>query len=107
MLKLLVALLATLALPTAVSAGFNSQWEARRACENWKQKGGTYKLYFPSHGKYFERNIRFCFEEVSTRQFIGFVYGKFKRNKKYYRGEQYENLSDKPRLHSYSSRFKW
>ena len=94
MRKLLVALLATLALPTAVSAGFNSQWEARRACENWKQKGGTYKLYLPSYDKYIEKSIRSCLNEVSTRQFIGFVNGKYKRNKKYYMGEKYDNLFD-------------
>ena len=96
MRKLLIPLLAALALPTAVSAGFKSQWEAGRACKNWQQKGGTYELYLQSQSRYQTFYIRTCSDEVSTRQFIGFIEKKYKRNRTYYTEKKYNLFDPRP-----------
>ena len=67
MKRLLLPLLAALALPTAVEANwfgkYPSEREAMEACTDWKIKGGQHEGYY--------RWKRFCYGESSTRQILG------------------------------------
>ena len=97
MKRVLLTLLAALALPTALEAKwfgkYSSYMEADNACENWRTKGETYKIKTgvrKSTGDkydstklclfsndcvlidvYSERYSRQCYHEDKTRQIIG------------------------------------
>ena len=67
MKRLLLPLLAALALPTAVDANwvgkYPSEREAMEACTDWMIKGGQDEVYY--------RLKRFCFGEPQLRQILG------------------------------------
>ena len=81
-----------------VSAGkYNSQYEARKACDDWKKKGGTYIVVWKYlEDGYIEHPTRSCFDELSTRQFIGFQQKKLKRNRNYSKDESLDLFDDRP-----------
>ena len=106
MKRLLLPLLAALALPTAVEANwfgkFNSRYEAKEACEKWKEKGvknieiepdWTYSydengqlryIDLPSVSK--KVTYRSCKDEESTKQYLGFeLKSGEKKLKKYFK----------------------
>ncbi len=91
MKRLLLPLLAALALPTAVEANwfgkYGSYIEADNACSNWQKKGTTYKVKTGSKRDYtkpcnskwdcpfkdvfVENYLRRCYHEDKTRQILG------------------------------------
>ena len=76
MKRLLLPVLAALALPSAVEAnwfGYGSRYEANEACEEWVVKGGTYQVeYKDYHGqKIYTRNLRECQDDSSTNKVLG------------------------------------
>ena len=86
MKRLLLPLLAALALPTAVEANwfgkYGSKMEALNSCRNWKSKAGTYqfKAYWskfdPLYGDeykdtIYKQDLRICRLEEVTRQVMG------------------------------------
>jgi len=95
--RFLIPLLTVLSLSSTVEAGeFNSQWEARKACDAWQAKGGNYIEDIPNSKYVHEMSIRSCKHEISTRQFIGFNHGNYKRNKKYTVKEVLKRFNLKP-----------
>lgn len=97
-MKGFLAILFLFILIPPVSAGkYRSQYEARKACDDWKRKGGSYKVvhkYFTDG--YIEEPTRSCFDEIATRQFIGFEQKKLKRNKNYGRDESLDKFDERP-----------
>ena len=93
MKRLLLPLLAAIALPTAVEANwfgkYGSYMEADNACENWRTKGKTYNVKIRSERDYtkppcddlldfscykdvfVENYFRSCYHEDKTRQILG------------------------------------
>ena len=83
MKRLLLPLLAALALPTAVNANwfgkYGSRMEALNSCRNWKTQGGSYQFKSFELGGYLEKarrvlvkqNLRICRSEEVTRQVMG------------------------------------
>ena len=82
MKRLLLPLLAALALPTAVNANwfgkYGSKMEALNSCGNWKSQGGSYqhKSYGGSWDEKFRevlvnQDLRICRLEEATRQVMG------------------------------------
>ena len=91
MKRLLLPLLATLALPYAVEANwlnwfgrYSSFTEAKRACDNWTKNGIDYKTRSPWGT--FPRKSRFCQYKKDTRQLLGWEYQNVKENKIYVNG---------------------
>ncbi len=88
MKRLLLPLLAALALPTAVNANW-SNWfgrygsftEAEMACNKWIIGGISYKVKSP-WGTY-SKKARFCKYDKETRQFLGWEYQNIEENKIY------------------------
>ena len=88
MKRLLLPLLAALALSTAVEANwfgkYNSRFEAEQACEEWVKNYKLHTVIWKYHPDgFFKENARNCVEEPVTKQFIGFESVFFKQNKKY------------------------
>ena len=98
LMKSFLAVLFIFILIPPVSAGkYNSQYEARKACDDWKKKGGTYKVVWKYlEDGYIEHPTRSCFDELSTRQFIGFEQKKLKRNRNYSKDESLDLFDDRP-----------
>ena len=98
LMKSFLAVLFIFILIPPVSAGkYNSQYEARKACDDWKKKGGTYKVVWKYlEDGYIEHPTRSCFDELSTRQFIGFQQKKLKRNRNYSKYESLDLFDDRP-----------
>ena len=72
MKRLLLPLLAALALPTAVEAnwfGYGSSREAYSACRDWVRKN--------------KKQFRICKRDPETRQVLGYIYFKVKKRFKY------------------------
>ena len=104
---LLIPILAALALPTAVEANwfgkYNSRFDAKEACNKWKEKGDKYSERYrdgfdikhdengqivSSFAKYALREInsRSCRNEESTKQYLGFeLKSGEKKLKKYFK----------------------
>ena len=110
MKRLLLPLLASLALPTAVNANwllfgrYGSFYEAIEACEEWVLKGGTYQVeYKDFDGEYRNprdirtRNLRECFDERRTNQVIGFTQKRAKEGGFYDAEYLYEGNYNKSR----------
>ena len=112
MKRLLLPLIAALALPTAVEANwfgkYGSFYEAKEACEEWVLKGGTYQveykngllLYGGSTNKVRDirtRNLRECFDERRTNQVIGFTQKRAKEGGFYDAKYLYEGNYNKSR----------
>ena len=106
MRKLLIPLLASLLLPTAVYAWwgkYNSQIEAKEACNKWKLNG--FKFTLDKYSLYLKRTIateidnRWCRHEDSTRQYLGYE-RKGKRGQHYTQNE-YKNLNSKDVIKKY------
>jgi len=81
MRKLLIPLLASLLLPTAVYAWwgkYRSQIEAEEACDKWQENGIKFTrdwfLEGTSKISTFEHINRSCKHEASTRQYLGYVH---------------------------------
>ena len=107
MRKLLIPLLASLLLPTAVYAWwgkYNSQIEAKEACNKWEANGIKFKIDKYSH--ILERTMpaetdnRWCRHEASTRQYLGYERNGVKRDK-YYTKNEYKNLKTKEVIKKY------
>ena len=83
MKRLLLPLLAALALPTAVEANwfgkYGSEYEARSACFSW-QRGGFRFQWENQYGKRDDYS-RSCYREEETKQYLGFEFQKVKRDK--------------------------
>ncbi len=81
MKRLLLPVLAALALPSAVEAnwfGYGSRYEANEACEEWVVKGGTYQVEYKDYdGEYRNprdirtRYLRECQNDSSTNKVLG------------------------------------
>ena len=97
-MKSFLALLFVFILIPPVSAGkYRSQYEARKACDDWKKKGGTYKVVWKYlEDGYIEEPTRSCFDEFATRQFIGFEEKKLKRNRNYSKDESMDKFDLRP-----------
>ncbi len=118
MKRLLLPLLAALALPTAVNANwfgkYASQVEAEEACNKWVDKGFKYSyegyslkdiLGINQRNKpkkliTIESNNRWCRHEVTTRQYLGYERTGVKRNQDYTEDE-YRNLKTKKVIKKY------
>ncbi len=88
MKRLLLPLLAALALPTAVEANwfgkYKSSAEAKQACNEWANEGFKYtykekklKKLYPEKEyeiKTYKANNRYCEVEWETKQFLGYEY---------------------------------
>tara|TARA_B100000131_G_scaffold6174_1_gene6348 strand:+ start:89 stop:442 length:354 start_codon:yes stop_codon:yes gene_type:complete len=98
MRKLLIPILATLVLPTAVNANwllektlgiYASNMEAQNACRKWVREGGVFytKHKAASYNGYkawtAKRYIRGCSPEEETRQWIGIERTNVKKNVTY------------------------
>ncbi len=83
MKRLLIPLLAALALPTTVEANwfgkYGSRSEARSACWNW-QSGGFRFQWQNQIGKH-DDSSRSCYYEEETKQYLGFEKQNVKRGK--------------------------
>ena len=91
MKRLLLALLAALALPNSVEANwlnwfgrYGSFTEAKRACDKWTNNGINYKSRSPWGT--FPRKSRFCQYDEKTRQLLGWEYQNVEENKIYING---------------------
>ena len=89
--RLLLPLLAALALPNSVEANwlnwfgrYGSFTEAKRACDKWTNNGINYKSRSPWGT--FPRNSRFCQYDKETRQLLGWEYQNVEENKIYVKG---------------------
>jgi len=108
MKRLLLPLLAALALPTAVNANwfgkYNSEVEAKEACDKWAEKGIKYTYEIHSNNfllPSYEQNPytssatlnkkdginRTCLHEASTRQYLGYVKTQIKEGQHFKVGE--------------------
>ena len=102
MKRLLLPLLAALALPTAVNANwfgkYNSQVEAKEACDKWKANGikFTYQADWGDE-KFYKRNNRFCKHEDSTRQYLGYE-TKGVQEGQYYLKDVYKNMKKNKKI---------
>ncbi len=106
MKRLLIPILAALALPTAVEANwfgkYNSRFDAKEACNKWKEKGDKYsESYIDGYDikrkngeivsarpkdAWREINSRSCRNEESTKQYLGFeLKSGEKKLKKYFK----------------------
>ena len=98
MKRLLLPLLSALSLPTAVEANwllektlgiYSSNLEAQTACRKWVSEGGTFytkQPAMPSIGikaSTMKRFIRGCKHEEETKQWLGIVRTKVKKDKTY------------------------
>ena len=91
MKRLLLPLLAAIALPNAVEANW-SNWfrrygsftEAKMACDKWAKDGINYKRRSPWGT--FPRKSRFCQYDKETRQLLGWEYQNVEENKIYLNG---------------------
>ena len=91
MKRLLLPLLAALALPNSVEANwlnwvgrYGSFTEAKRACDKWTNNGINYKSRSPWGT--FPRKSRFCQYDKETRQLLGWEYQNVEENKIYING---------------------
>mgnify|MGYP001161218919 FL=1 len=94
MRKLLIPLLASLLLPTAVYSWwgkYNSQIEAEKACDKWKRNGIRYSADVDWKDKVLKTTNRYCRLEASTRQYLGYERTGVKRDR-HYTEEEYKNL---------------
>ena len=107
MKRLLLPLLAALALPNAIEANwfgkYNSRYDANKACEKWKEKGDKTNIEIEAGWNYNydengqminleqqfvskEVNSRSCKNEESTKQYLGFeLKSGEKKLKKYFK----------------------
>ena len=102
MKRLLLPLIAALALPTAVEANwfgkYGSYREAQEACFEWKNKKGKFKYWFKDvHNMWggdriSERDIRKCDYEEQTRQFLGLEYPNINVNDFPYEDDEYTKI---------------
>ena len=88
MKRLLLPLLATIALTNAVEANWSNLFgkygsftEAKKACDEWAKDGFTYKKRSPWGT--FSRKSRFCQYDKETRQLLGWEYQNVEENKIY------------------------
>ena len=91
MKRLLIPLLAAIALPTAIEANWSNLFgrygsftEAKRACDKWVNNGIKYKTRSPWGT--FHRKSRFCQYDNETRQILGWEYQNVEENKIYVKG---------------------
>ena len=91
MKRLLIPLIAAIALPTSIEANwsnlfgrFGSFTEAKRACDKWVKNGINYKTR--STWGTFHRKSRFCQYDKETRQVLGWEYQNVEENKIYQNG---------------------
>ena len=91
MKRLLIPLLASIALPTAIEANWSNLFgrygsftEAKRACDKWVNNGIKYKTRSPWGT--FHRKSRFCQYDNETSQILGWEYQNVEENKIYQNG---------------------
>ena len=97
MRKLLIPLLASLLLPTAVYAlwgKYNSKIEAEKACNEWERNGISYTLLY-LNDKPLNTNNRWCRHEAETRQYLGYQHTIGVKRDRNYTEEEYKNLKEK------------
>ena len=101
MRKLLIPLLASLLLPTAVYAWwgkYNSQIEAEEACNKWEANGIKYTRdvysYYSQRTMAEETDNRWCRHENSTRQYLSYELYGVKRGQHFTQND-YKNLKKK------------
>ena len=86
MKRLLLPLLAALALPNAVEANwfgkYGSRSEARSACFNWESSGFRFEYKMKKYGIRSDRS-KTCYYEEETKQYLGFEKQNVKRGKVY------------------------
>ena len=114
MKRLLLPLLAALALPTAVEANwlllgrYGSFYEAKEACEEWVLKGGTYQVEYKNGLLPYRvgtdkvrdirtRNLRECFDDTRTNQVLGLTQKRAKEGGSYDAEYLYEGNANKSR----------
>ena len=110
MRKLSIPLLASLLLPTAVYAWwgkYNSQIEAKEACNKWEANGIKYTYdgkYYISKKDYMpvetKADNRRCRHENSTRQYLGYELNGVKRGQ-HFTIDEYKNLKKKEVIKKY------
>ena len=116
MKRLLLPLLAALALPTAVNAfgKYNSQVEAKEACNKWADKGFKYSFEktewtgrYPGYdygGKAklmtYEKTNRYCEFEITTRQYLGYEQIGIKKGQ-HFKEYAYENMKIGEKIKKY------
>ena len=92
--------------------------EAKQACWDWVEKGGVFYVWYPADENLFwngysqyvertdERNIRNCFLEEETNQWIGSS-SNGKKGKTYRYGEDDLAKIFNPKVKKVIKRFKW